>query len=378
MLTVEKITSYEQFEQLEPKWNSLLAESASNNISLTSEWLTTWWSIFGKDRELLILLVRDNKQLVAIAPLLARQVQHYNLLPYKRLEFLASGEDEADEICSSYLDFIIRRGREAEGLKAILDYLRKQEPDWDEIVLTDVPKESPNLSLLKELCDSCGIKMGITRSQSCVYVPLPDSFEALLATLGPRTRKRIRRDRKAIASNGVLRIIERPEEFEENFEILIHLHQARWTSRGKPGVFASTKFTQFHRALAPRLLNKGWLKLFVLLVDGEPISASYVFTYNGKACDYQGGFIKCEQVQSPGMVLESFAIEKAIEAGLSEYDLLKGAPSSYKFRWSKQTREVVQLRLAQSKAKETLYGATTKLTTALRALKRSIVQQGEL
>src|SRR5438034_8066858 len=137
MLSIEKITTRAGFDQLEPVWNPLLAASESSAVTLTWEWLTTWWDVFGDERELYLLVVRDGVEVIGIAPLLRRMVQHYGWLPYRRIEFLASGEAEADEICSDYLDFIFRRGREADALEAILNYLHRPQADWDEMLLTD-------------------------------------------------------------------------------------------------------------------------------------------------------------------------------------------------------------------------------------------------
>jgi CelD/BcsL family acetyltransferase involved in cellulose biosynthesis len=374
MITIEKVTTREQMQRLEKEWNSLLACSSSNSITLTHQWLSTWWDVFSDSRELFILLVRDERELIGIAPLLRRTVQHYGLLEYRRLEFLASGEDEADEICSEYLDFILRRGREREALEAIMRQIGEEEREWDEMLLTDVRGESESLAHLSSLCGLIGIKEHLVRNQTSIYVPLTDSWETFVKALGAGFRKKIERDRKAMAASGrELRIIESEEGFDEQFDILVKLHQARWTARGEPGVFASQKFTRFHRLLAPKLLSKGWLKLFVLMLGGEPVAALYAFTYNNSMQHYQGGFITCGNlIASPGMLVQSYAMEKAIEMGLSEYDFLKGDVGSYKSKWGSRVRTVVQMRLAQPRSKEALYSTTTRLIEGLRSIKRAL------
>jgi CelD/BcsL family acetyltransferase involved in cellulose biosynthesis len=374
MLTIEKITTREGFEQLGSVWNPLLEASASNNLMLTWEWLTTWWDVFGDERELYLLLVRDGDELIGIAPLLRRAVQHYGLLPFERLEFLASGEDEADEICSDYLDFILRRGREAEALSAIFRHLCEQETEWDEWLLTDISAESPNLPLIEKLGCQKGMKWEVTRRQICVYCPLPNDWETFLHRLRPTFRNRIRRERRRLQQYDCeLRVIESEEGFAENFEILIHLHQARWNSRGQPGVFSSEKFTRFHRLVAPKLLRQGWLRLYVLLLDGEPVSTYYGFIYHGKVYFYQAGCVDGDKrIYSPGTIIKSFAIEHSIAAGCSEFDMLKSAPDSYKFRWGGATRGIIQARLAPHQTKETFYQMAAKCTAGLRQIKSAM------
>jgi CelD/BcsL family acetyltransferase involved in cellulose biosynthesis len=371
---IEKVTTREGFAALEPAWNRLLEESASNTLTLTYEWLATWWEVFSEGRELYILLVRDGNELIGIAPMLKRTVQHYGVLPFRRIEFLASGEDEADEICSDYLDFILKRGREQQALDFILRYICEKDTDWDEILLTDMDGDSLNLAVVKGYCEDSGIKMQQMRDELAIFLPLTKNFEEVVNSLSSSFRRKIRSDRKAFeAYGGEIHLIENQEEFEQGFEALVELHQARWMSRGGEGVFASEKFTRFHRLFAPKALQNSWLKLYVALKDDKPIAAIYNFVYNRKVHYYQSGFRhENSGLQSPGVLMQAYSIENAIQEGFSEFDFLKGREGSYKFRWLPQTRRVVQMRLSQARTKEVLYHTTSKVLDGLRNIKKSL------
>src|SRR5262249_13600629 len=156
------------------------------------------------------------------------------VLPYRRLEFLASGEDEADEICSDYLDFILRRGREAEALEHIFKFLREVAVEWDELLLSDICADSLNLPLLEKICEADGTKCTVLSNSKSSYLPLDQDFESYLATLSKKFQSNLRRERRAGEKNeGHLRIIDSPDGFAENFKILVRLHQACWTGRGQ-------------------------------------------------------------------------------------------------------------------------------------------------
>ncbi len=379
MINVEKITSPAGFAALEPMWNTILQASASNTLTLTYEWLSTWWQIFNEERELYILLARDGDEVIGIAPMLKRTVQRYGLLSFRRLEFLATGEDEADEICSDYVDFIFVRGREAEALGAILQTIH-EDPDWDEMLLPEMSAESVNFPLLKTLCQERETKIQTVSEALAIYLPLPGSWEALVQMTGSHFRRGIRQDRKRFAEyGGEIRLIDSDEGFEEAFASLIDLHQARWRERQLPGVFASERFTRFHRQFARLAARRGWLRLYLALKDGKAFAAIYNFLYNNKVHYYQSGVnIEASGLRRPGVLLQSFAIEDAIQQGFSEYDFLKSAAGSYKFRWHPQTRQLVQLRLSQPRAKESLYHTATKVIGGLRSLKRSLKNQAAI
>lgn len=375
-LTISKISSADEFAELETVWNDLLSASVSNTISLTWEWLWTWWEVFAQGRSLYLLVARDGNEIAGIAPLQLRVIRHYSMLPFRRLEFLASGEDEADEICSPYLDFIIRAGREQEVIREFYSYLMEHETDWDELVLTDIAADSICLSHLRSMCQTDGTGFSITRRQTSIHTVLPHNWESLKARLSTNMRKKIKQGQRIVAEQGgELRLIERQEDFAENFETLINLHQTGWAQRGQAGAFASPLFSSFHWKLADRIFARGWIRLYVLLIEGNPVCAHYDFNYNRKALFYQTGRIVTNCVlPNPGITLESYILEKAIEDGLTEYDHLKGEKGSYKFRWDGQVREIVQIRMAPPRVKETILSVTEKFIDGLRQVRRTLIK----
>jgi CelD/BcsL family acetyltransferase involved in cellulose biosynthesis len=373
--TVEVITTRAAFRRLEPAWNALLCESASNTVSLTWEWMNAWWEVFGGEgRELYVVVIRSGEEVIGIAPLHRRRLFHYGLLPFRRLQFLASSEDEADATCSEYLDFILRRGREAEALGILLEHLRARAEDWDEVLLSNMAEDSPNVTFLLSLCRSKPLAASVVRRDEGCYLPLAGDYETKLATLGSKFRSNLRRDQRAVGRGAAaLSVVEGAEEFAAGFEQLVELHQNLWRSRGHSGAFASEKFTRFHRLLARALQGRGWVKLFTLSVAGETVAALYAFTYGGKMLYYQSGIAhESGPVSSPGTLVQSFAIKEACRAGLTEFDFLGGGADGYKSRWAPSRRGFLWLRLARTQPKEVAYRAATSFVGGLRKVKRSL------
>jgi CelD/BcsL family acetyltransferase involved in cellulose biosynthesis len=375
MLTVQKITSRDDFSRLQPLWDDLLSSSSSNTIALTWDWLWTWWEVFGgRGRELNVLVIRDEHQIVAIAPLLKREIQRYSVLPFTRLEFLASGEAEQEEICSEYLDFIVRRGCEAESTESLAGYLRDHGEDWDEILLAAMPGNSPNLPLINQNADPESLRVQTASTDLALYLELPDTYSSFVDRLGPSLKREIRKDRRILVARGYrFRVIDNPAEFEEGFGILTRLHQLRWTSRGEPGVFSNSNFRTFHESLAGRLLPKGRLKLFVLEVAGEPIAALMAFTYERRVLLYQSGFLAGSRVLfHPGSAIRDLAIEWSIGEGYAEWDFMKAQPGSYKYRWTSQGREIKTVRMSRSHSKETIHCAASRVIDGLKHIRRAL------
>lgn len=374
MLSIEKVSDIERFAALKDEWDSVLDNSNSASITLSWKWLYTWWQVFGEDRQLSILLARNGDRLVGIAPLQERSVQYYGMISFKRLEFLASGEDEADEICSEKLDFIIRAGFEEETMRAFFQYLNGRGQHWDEMVLRNISESSPNLKFLTGEPSVSRQHSSVLEKKMRAYLSLPGDVQEFFNRQSSHLRREIRRDLKLRATKSIeMKVVENTDELDDAFSVLRRLHEARWQPRGQPGVFQSEKFSRFHREIAPELMNEGRMKMFILVVDGVPVAAQQVFLEGNRASLYQSGFDIGESgLNSPGTLLRYLAIEWAIERGFTEWDFLKAAPGSYKFRWHPSTADIFDIRLAPAGSKEMFYSTTTRMIGGLRQLRDAL------
>jgi CelD/BcsL family acetyltransferase involved in cellulose biosynthesis len=369
-LSLQVIETVEDFAHLQPQWEELLADSGANGIFLSHAWLMTWWETFGKGRRLRLLAVRDEGRLVAVAPLLLRTIRYYHLLPFRRLEFLASGEDEAHEIDSDYLDFILRSGWEAPALERIFAFLVAEAGHgWDEIVLARIPEHSPSVLLIPGLAEALDLRRSELQRVSGVVVSLPATWDDLLSKIGKRHRHELRRSRRLLSERGRLhfRWSRTADEFAELWPDFVALHQKRWQSRGQPGCFASPRFAAFHQRIGPCLASAGKARLGVLYLDETPLAACHLLVHAGTVYHYQSGLdVAAGGRSSPGEVLLGCCLEAAIGEGLRAWDFL-GGMCRYKWSWSQQLQHQVSLRLVRRGFRET---ARRGLEASIQSLRR--------
>src|SRR3989338_3025855 len=147
VINLKIVRDEESFKAISYEWNCLLEKSSSDNIFLTWEWLYNWWEIFKEGRKLNIITFWEEDELIGIAPFLIREVKHFGLIRYRKIEFLASGEDEEDEICSEYLNFIIKKEREEQVIDELINYLINNN-EWDEIILKELVADNINTNIL--------------------------------------------------------------------------------------------------------------------------------------------------------------------------------------------------------------------------------------
>lgn len=344
-VTVDIVTRWDDLVAQRGAWLDLLARSSANEPTLSPLWLDTWWRLFGGEggRALRAVLVYDGGRLIGMAPLLVRWDRYLGVLPLRRIELLATGEPESDEIYSEYLNVISEQGQEPRVARALMQALRGGGLGrWDELVLDMMAGLSPMTRALLHELRRARLLRAVTPHNPCPYIPLPDSWDAYLGQLSSSRRYYVKRTVRALekwaGDELVLRRATTPAELDEGMGVLIDLHTRRWRSDGRAGVFASQRFTRFHRTVMAELLATGGLDLMWLCKGQQPLAAVYNIVWDNKVYFYQAG----RAPDAPknvrlGIAIHAYAIQHAIECGRTRYDFLAG-----------MTRYKQQLALAQT------------------------------
>ena len=323
-MKVTEIRAYSDFLNLQDDWERFL-KGCHHTIFSTWTWLSTWWKFYGEKRRLLILLAKDDDNIVGIAPLMYSVEKMFGL-HMGRISFI--GTPHAD-----YNDFIIRDKKE-ECIKLFIYYLKSIPENWHCIELNDIPENTETLSILSKT----------TRNLKLIhpspYTNLPESYEKFLR--GPNGKKRftdVDRHFKALQKIFKVEVLDcsNPESVDEGMRSLFELHQSRWMSKGLSGAFVSSTFQSFHLAIARSFAEKGWLGLFLLKLSGNPVAALYGFTYNSKYYLYLTGFNPKYAKYGVGSMLITSVIRESINKGLTEFDFMRG-DEAYKTRWASSTR----------------------------------------
>src|SRR5439155_17070455 len=91
----------------------------------------------------------------------------------------------------------------------------------------------------------------------------------------------------------------------------------------------------FHREFAQVALDRGWLRLWILELDGRPAAAWYGFRFGGVETYYQSGRDPAADRLAVGFVLLVQTIRAALKDGIREYRFGRGA-ESYKYRFASE------------------------------------------
>ena len=128
--------------------------------------------------------------------------------------------------------------------------------------------------------------------EPCPYVTLPPTWDAFTARLGKKMRSNLgyydRLLQKTFESVGF--DTAQAKTLDAGMTALFDLHQKRWNARWLPGVLGGARVQAFHRDVARQFLERDWLRLHLLTIDGTIRAVLYCFAYSGRTFYYLGGF----------------------------------------------------------------------------------------
>lgn len=355
MIRTRIVRDVQALESLVPAWRALLEHAPNAEPVMTPTWILAWWREFGAadGRELRVIAVYDGADLVGLLPLSRRWVRHRGAIPMRRIESLATGEAEVDEIGSDYVGCLAARDPGNAVAKAIARVLLSGElGEWDELRMPALNGEDAAWRGLAEALRASGVAVRTRQTGVAPYISLAGSWDDYLRALGSSSRYIVTRSLRELdawaGSDGwELRRATNESELADGMLALRALHAERWGAEGHAGVFASQRFARFHEDVMPRFLRGAdgvSLDLAWLVVRGEPIAAAYNLVYRGKLYFYQSGRkMVLPKAVRPGIAMHALGIRRSIESGLREYDFLAGA-SRYKRDLALASRPLTELR----------------------------------
>jgi len=340
-LRLRAYDSLDELQALRPAWDELLSHYPSATTFSTWEWLSRWWESFGKNRQLYVLALWDSASLVGLAPL-SISTERVGCFSLRVLRLMGDGSGDSDN-----LDLPVRPGFEQAFAEAVLRELRQRKPIWNICQLNTLPPDSALGACLAQLLSSSSWIFREYSSKSSV-VPLPDSWDLYLQTLSGEDRQNLVRYTRRMQKRYSTRIYRcsDPNQLPICLDALFRLHQGRWQSSGQPGSFGSAERREFYAGLSRCLLERGWLELWVLELEGGIEAVQFAFRYGERVFQLQEGYDHKRASDRLGFVLRGAVLKQLISEKVSTYDFL-GGEDSYKLRWGAREGHYRQLHFAR-------------------------------
>ena len=188
------------------------------------------------------------------------------------------------------------------------------------------------MTLLPAMAPAYGLAARVSREERCSVLPLPGSWDEYLEGLSGKNRHELRRKMRRLdreLPGTTVHSHATVKGLSDAMTAFLALHRQ---SRPGKARFMDERMEEFFRTVAGALMDRGWLRLWFLELEGEPLAACLTYEYEGSVGLYNSGFDPMRAALSPGIVLLCHVIRDAVERGFRRFDFLRGdEPYKYGF-----------------------------------------------
>lgn len=327
VLTAGVIRDPRELTLIEDDWRRLAEQRG--NAFVTPEWFHAWLAHQGGPPACFAVVARDEEGAFAgILPL----VRSGRLL--RKLRF--AGSRYADLI-----ELVAAPDQERRAAAAVARALLSEQSSWHVLGLRHVDPAADWLEAFRGAAD--GVTFAVDRDDVLPAIELGGSWQAYLGTRSANLRSQLGRRRRTLERdhNARFRLVSDEAEVDSAMATLFRLHTARRATRGGSSL-ASADVQAAHTTFARSAAARGWLRLWLLEVDGAAVAAWYGWRLGSTTSYYSAGFDPAWAGSGVGLVLLARTIEHSAEEGCASYDLLLGN-EPYKHRFATSERIVRRL-----------------------------------
>jgi CelD/BcsL family acetyltransferase involved in cellulose biosynthesis len=315
-----------------PAWRELLKTDPNRHVFATAEWNRLWWEEFGAGKDLRLLTMGREGDVVAIVPL-------YRKLENERMIFrFVGGVDLTD-----YLGPICSEDDRDDVAETLVDWLASTDLEWDEFDAHNMPVPFGFAEFLAEKVDRSDLGLILEQEDTSAVLPLPPDWEGYLASLDSKDRHELRRKRRRLGRDhpdGRFRTAA-DDTLETDLKMFVEMHRG---TEGMKGHFMRSEIATFFERIARAFMPLGWLRMDFLEIGDTAIASTFGFVLDDVFYLYNSAYEPDAARLSPGLVLVSELVKESIERGLTRFDFLRG-PERYKYQLGSQALPLNNVRV---------------------------------
>lgn len=318
-----------------PEWRVLLGRDPNRHVFATAQWNRLWWDEFGSDKDLFLMTMRRGDRLVAIVPLYRQREADALVLRF------VGGVDLTD-----YLGPICSEDDRDDVAEALTGWLESTDVEWDQFDAHNMPVPLGFAELLVDWTDRRSMPFTLELEETSAVLRLPPGWDAYLAALETKERHELKRKRRRLQRDYPDARIRTttPETFDDDFGAFVDMHR---DAEGDKGHFMRPEVATFFERVGREFMDLGWLRLDLLEVAGRPIASTFGFALERRFYLYNSAYEPDAARMSPGLVLASEGVKRAIEEGFERFDFLRG-PERYKYELGAEALPLHNVRIRRA------------------------------
>ena len=317
------VEDIKDFQDIAGEWDEALIQSGENNPFLLSDFITSWWKYYSKNRKLRVFVIYDKEKITAGIPLylerrnLRRTITHIGGPDANVTQFFAK---------NSGINLI----------EYLISSLEKRE-DWDILILDRVLSTNPLIKLI-ENSKSLGSDKFIYYIFDAGFngiIDLTKGYNEVFQNISQRLKRYILKGKRDIGKTGELRLhkISGPSNVRSLFKTYRELSIKAFNIRNNTSVFKSEKRYMFFDELLTKFDKKNRLDAHMLTAGDHTLGISFGYRF-GKGFKWILTTFNPDFYQlRPGHLLIEALINDSINRGDPYFDMYYGGEVFYKQQW---------------------------------------------
>lgn len=319
-----------------PEWRSLLASDPNANVFATPEWNRAWWKEFKEGKDLFLITMRREGEVMAIVPLYRKEEKGRRVLRF------IGGIDLTD-----YLGPICSLEDRDEVARTLVDWLATTDVYWDEFDAHNMPVPFGFAEFLVDWADQKGFEFALDQEETSAVLVLPDDWDSYLASLDSKNRHELKRKARRLGRDhpDARFRTATSESLDEDLKTFIDMHRG---AEGHKGHFMRPEIATFFERMAEEFDPLGWLQMDFLEIGERAVASTYAFRLGHTFYLYNSSYEPDAARLSPGLVLVSELVKRSIDDDeIKVFDFLRG-PERYKYQLGAEAVPLNNVRVLNS------------------------------
>ena len=172
------------------------------------------------------------------------------------------------------------------------------------------------------------------------FVDTTRDWRAYEATLSKKLRSELRRRRRKLEEQGVVRleVSDGSNGLEDDLDEGFRIEAAAWKGSRGSAINSDDATRRFYICVARWASERGWLRLAFLQRDRERLAFDLCFETDDVHYLLKTGYEPAYRKLAPGMLMRYEMLKRAFERGLRSYEFL-GSDNPWKLEWTDATRD---------------------------------------
>ena len=315
-MKIEVVQTFDEFVELESVWNRLAVESDIDNPFITYEFFYCLLKVFFEKSELLIFVVKDNGEIVGIAP------------------FFRDGNSirSINNIHSHYFDFIFKKNR-SDVYGYVFQYIVKNY-EFENIFLGDICCKS---GLFQYISSNDCFVHAIVKERVSPVLMVNQSWKDFYSSISKNFRNNVNKRVNKVNRQGgyLLKECNDVNELDVFLNDLFDIEKKSWKHSLGKSMLRTAEQPMFYSLLSKILFKN--IKIEILYINNSPAAFWLSLFYNNSVYQLKNSFVEDIKDLSPGIILTVECLKKYFRQRIRYIDYL-GITNSVKSRVSNDNR----------------------------------------